>query len=84
MSSRAQSMASLQLKLTGDDTNKARGTTIGGIQVFSVFDVLTTACAKKDKGAYARKWFGDNIRDESSEYYDEFVDQIFYVQFPGD
>ncbi len=84
MSSRALSMNSLVLKLTGDDTNKARGTIIsGGIQVFSVFDVLTIACAKKDKGAYARKWFGDTIRDESSEYYNEFVGQIYSVQFSG-
>jgi hypothetical protein len=36
------------------------------------------------KGTYARKWFGDNIRNKYSEYYDEFVDQIYMVQFSGD
>ena len=77
-------MASLVLKLTGDDTNKIRGMLApSGAQVFSVYDFLTIACTKNDRGAFARKWYGDNIRDEASEYYNEFVGHIHSLQFPG-
>jgi hypothetical protein len=77
-------MASLVLKLTSDGANDIRGDIFpDGMQVYSAFDFLTKALAKKDKGAYARKWFGDNVRDESSEFYNEFVGQTYSVQFPG-
>ncbi len=77
-------MASLVLKLTADGNNKLRGmSTQDGMQMWSVYDFLTIACAKNDKGAYARKWFGDNVKSEESEYYDEFVDHLSSFQFPG-
>jgi hypothetical protein len=77
-------MASLVLKLTGDDAHKIRGKLApDGMQVFSVFDFITIACIKNDKGAFARKWYGDNIKNEDSEYYDEFDGQIHTLKFTG-
>ena len=75
----------LMLKLLGDNSSmKLRGMFApDGLQVFSVFDFLTIACAKNDKGAYARKWFGDNVKDEGSPFHNEFVGQIQSFQFPG-
>ena len=73
------------LKLLGDDSRvKLRGMFApDGLQVFSVFDFLTIACAKNDKGAYARKWFGDNVKEAESPFHNEFVGQIYSFQFPG-
>jgi len=77
-------MASLVLKLTDDDAEEIRGTlTSNGLQVFSIFDFITTACSKKDKGGFARKWYGDNMKYEDSEYYDEFVGQIHTLKIAG-
>jgi hypothetical protein len=51
-------MASLVLKLTGDDSNNIRGMLApDGMQVFSVYDFMTIACTKNDNGGYARKSF---------------------------
>ena len=70
-------MAELGLWLTSDRNNKIRGMYApNGLQEFSVFDFITVVCVKNDKGAYARKWFGDNVSDEDSEFYDEFVNDI--------
>ncbi len=77
-------MASLVLKLTGDDNHKLRGMLApNGMQVFSVYDFMTVACCKNDKGAFARKWYGENIKDEGSGFHAEFADHTHSLKFPG-
>jgi hypothetical protein len=74
----------LMLKLVGNDSSKLRGMVApDGLQVFSVYDFMTKACAKNDKGAYARKWFGEHVKDEYSDYRSEFHGHIYSLQFPG-
>ena len=83
MSSRAPSMSSLVLKLTGDDTHGIRGMLApDGMQVFSVYDYMTKACGYKDTGAAARNEFKRLTRD-GSEFKDEIVASCYSLHFPG-
>ena len=76
-------MASLVLKLTGDNTNRIRGMLApDGFQVFSVYDFTTKACGYKDTGATARKEF-KRLTQEGSEYKDEIVASCHNLHFPG-
>jgi hypothetical protein len=74
----------LNLKLFGDNNTKLRGMIApDGLQVFSVYDFMTKTCGKNDKGAYARKWFADHVKDEKSDYHNEFTGHIYSLQFSG-
>jgi hypothetical protein len=79
------SMASLVLKLTGDDTHKIRGMLApDGMQVFSVYDFMTIACGykSKDTGASARKEF-QRLTKDGSEYQGEVMASCHYLKFTG-
>jgi hypothetical protein len=74
----------LMLRILGDDNHKIRGTVApDSFQVYSVFDILTLGLAKTDKGAYARKFFGTQVKEPTSEYFQEFDGHIYSHQFPG-
>ena len=76
-------MASLVLKLTGDNANQIRGmVSPDGMQVFSVFDFMTKVCTYPDDGNTARKTFGRLTRNES-ENKNEISASCHYVKFPG-
>jgi hypothetical protein len=76
-------MASLVLKLTGDDTNKIRGMLApDGMQVFSVYDFMTIACGYTNSGATARNEFKRMVKD-GSEYKTEIVASCYNLHFPG-
>jgi hypothetical protein len=75
-------MASLVLKLTGDDNNKIRGMLDDGIQVFSVYDFMTKACAYPEEGNSARKAFGRLIKD-GGEHAIEVGTLCHYLKFAG-
>ena len=76
-------MANLVLKLTGDDSHRIRGMlSPDGMQVFSVYDFITVACAKTDKGVYARKCFG-RLTTDGSEHQNEIVSLCHNLHFPG-
>ena len=77
-------MTALVLKLTGDNNNNIRGmVNADGVQVFSVYDFITTMCVKNDKGAFARRWYKDNIKSDDSDYSDEFFGNIHSMKFEG-
>lgn len=74
----------LMLRILGDDNCKIRGAVApDSFHVYSVFDLLTLGLAKTDKGAYARKWFATQVKEPSSEYFQEFDGHIYSHQFPG-
>jgi hypothetical protein len=78
-------MASLVLKLTGDDTYSLRGMPAAdGMQVWSVYDFMTKACRynSKETGACARNEFKRLIKD-GSDVKDEIVSSCYYLKFPG-
>jgi hypothetical protein len=78
-------MASLVLKLTGDDANSIRGMPApDGLQVFSVYDFMTKACGynSKDVGATARNEF-KRLISPPSEVKDEVVASCYYLKFSG-
>lgn len=78
-------MASLVLKLTGDDTHRLRGMLApDGMEVWSVYDFMTKACGynSKDVGATARNEFKRLIKD-GSDVKDEVVASSYYLKFPG-
>jgi hypothetical protein len=74
----------LMLKLVGDDSIKLRGMFApDGMQVFSVYDFISYTCAKNDKGACARNWYKDNVKDDNCTYHNEFNGHIYSLKFPG-
>ena len=77
-------MSSLVLKLVErPDGSLARGM-IGpdGMQVFSVYDFMTTACGYVDTGATARKEFGRLTKD-GSDHKEEIEASCRSLHFPG-
>ena len=78
-------MASLVLKLTDDGSHKIRGMLApDGVQVFSVYDFMTKACAynSKDSGASARNEF-KRLIGPLSEVKTEVVEACYYLKFAG-
>lgn len=76
-------MANLVLKLTGDDTNKIRGTLASdGMEVWSVYDFISKACGYHDTGNAARRDFSRLIKD-GSEHKTEVASLCRYLKFPG-
>jgi hypothetical protein len=76
-------MTELVLKLTGDNSNKVRGTTASdGMQIFSVYDFMTKTCKYQDDGNSARKEFSRLIKN-GSEHKEEVAAICRYFKFPG-
>ncbi len=87
-------MTDLILKLTADPEHVLNGVFIeDGRNVFPIFDFITIAYPRGERRdklvktdnqrtAYARKWYTDNLKNENSPYYMEFVDKIVMAS-PG-
>ena len=75
-------MASLVLKLTGDDSVRLRGIMAADMQVWSVYDFMTKACGYKDAGNSARKEFSRLTKD-GGEHKIEVEASCYYIKFPG-
>ena len=74
-------MAQLVLKLMHD--SRVRGMIAqDGIQRFSVYDFISIIARKSDDGAYARKTFGNLIK-EGNEYREELSRYVYSFKFPG-
>ena len=74
-------MSTVLLKLTSDAS--VRGMIApDGSHRFSVYDFITVACQKSDKGDYARKLFSRLVSDDS-DYKDETMSSCHSLQFPG-
>lgn len=76
-------MTELLLKITGYDDIRGMHAP-DGLQVFSVYDFMTKACAykSKDLNASARNEFKRLISDDS-EFKHEIEALSYYLQFPG-
>jgi hypothetical protein len=86
----------LLMKLANQSDIKLRGRMQSdGSKIISIYDTLSWVYpqserrdkrerTENEKTAFARQWFGDNIKSESGPYYNEFKDMITYVRFSGE
>ena len=86
----------LLMKLASQSDVKLRGRMQSdGSKIISIYDFLSWVYpqserrdkrerTENEKTAFARQWYGDNIKNESGPYHKEFKDKITYVQFSGE